>query len=141
VSTDRRPAAGAGPGRLLALLGLMPAGLLLGLVAAFYPQASTSIGPLDLPWGLLLACTIVAVGIRLAAVLLRSRLAGVLVVLGWLIGSVAAAVPTPDGDLILAADWQTYAYLGASLLLGGFLVALPLPTRGENAAQGAGSTS
>ncbi|MBU6146837.1 MAG: hypothetical protein KGP10_01535 [Actinomycetales bacterium] len=119
------PTAGPTAGRLILLLLLMPGGFLLGLVMGFYPQAIVRIGPVPLPWGLVLSIVVVALAVRLPVRLLRTRLAGVLVLIGWGIASIALALPTPDGDLILADGWQTYAYLTAGVLLGGFLVALP----------------
>lgn len=81
------------------------------------------LGPVPIPLSIPAA---VAGNLALPALALRltsSRIVGVLPVLGWLVVAVVAALPRPEGDLIVTGSLRGLAFLLLGAVAGAYAVA------------------
>jgi len=87
------------------------------------------LGPVPIPLSIPAA---VAGNLALPALALRltgSRLVGILPVLGWLAVAMLAAVPRPEGDLIVTGSLRGLAFLLLGAVAGAYAVAQVLVSR------------
>lgn len=114
------------------LLGLLATvGAVTGVVGAFVHEFSAEVAGIGLPVGLLLALGPAAAVYVLAGWLLRSRLAVLAPGTGWLLPVLVMSVPSPEGDLVVAANPAGYAFLLGGSVLIGLAVALPYGSLGR----------
>ena len=114
-----RPAGRSATVATLVLVGLLAGGLLLGAVLAFWQAARTVIGPVTIPWGLLIALGAVVVAVRAGVNASRSRWGGAAVFTGWLLATIAFATQTPwAGDVVITSGGRQVAYLLVGVVLG-----------------------
>lgn len=106
------------PWRVALALAWLAAGLLLGLVAGFLQAARTTILGITWPWGLLVALGLLLVLIRASIEAQRSRGAGWLVFAGWLAMTLALAIESPWGDLVISSGGRQLAYLFGGVVVG-----------------------
>ena len=93
--------------RLLVLVGLGLLGVVLGLVGAGVIALERRVGPVVVPWGLILAVLGVACTVRGAAWFVGSRRGAVAVLLGWLVPTIAFSAVNPGGDVVLTDQPDT----------------------------------
>lgn len=109
--------------RLLFLIG----GALVGSVCAIVQAGRLSVGAMSLPWGLVLSLAALVTLTRAASWFDRSRIGGVLFFIGFLVMTLAAALPGPGDDLVLSSGSRQMAYLGLCAVLGAMSAQWPLP--------------
>ena len=111
---------------IAATIGFAVLGLLLGAVLAFWQAARFSIGPVTIPWGVVVAVIVLLAVIRIAVTAVGSRWAGAAVLAGWLVATVALATRTPwAGDLIISSGTRQLMYLLAGVVAGAAAASLP----------------
>lgn len=106
-------------------VGLVAAGLVLGLVGSVVSAARVVVGGVTVPWGLVLTAATVVAAVRAASWTLGSRRAGAAVMVGWFVATAAVLALSPGGDVLMPDVPRTYAYLVATGFLG--LVAASWP--------------
>jgi hypothetical protein len=109
------------------LIGSPLLGALLGLTGAFVHASRTPVLGVTVPWGVVLMVAAVLATTRAAVVLAGTRIAGVLLLAGWLVITVLAAVSTTAGDLPVQATWRSLAYLILTPMIGSALVVARAP--------------
>lgn len=118
-------------GPALAIIGFLLAGLLLGTLLAFWQAGRAQLGPIPLPWGLILSWLLLILGVRVGISLTGTRWAGAAVFVGWLLATIAFATATPwAGDLIISAGARQFAYLLGGVVLGSAAASIPRSHRG-----------
>ncbi len=106
-------------GLIIATVGFLLAGGLLGAVLAFWQAARTTVGPVTIPWGAITAVILLIAVIRIAVNALDTRWAGAAVFAGWLIATIALATQTPwAGDLVISSGGRQLAYLLGGVVAG-----------------------
>ncbi len=101
-------------------------GALLGAVLAFWQAARLTLGPVTIPWGVVVAVVVLLVVIRIAVQALGSRWAGAAVLGGWLVATIAFATRTPwAGDLIISSGTRQLVYLLVGVVAGAAAASLP----------------
>jgi len=120
---------------VLTYLGLLLAGIVLGLFGAVVMASRITVRGVTVPWGLILSLVTVLACVRGAAWLVGSRRGAALVGLGWVLPTLAFATTNPGGDILLPDLTRTYVYLIGSALLVVASVALPLPRGAAQAAE------
>ncbi len=117
-------------GRVLAHVGLVLVGLLVGVVGAFVQAVRfvwlTPWGAVVVPWGAALAVLVVVLTTRGAAWAVGSRRGGWLLLGGWLVGTLVLGTPSPSGDIALADGVRQYGYLIAGVTLGAAAATFPM---------------
>lgn len=120
---------GAGPSRgwlIGATIGFGVLGTLLGAVLAFWQAARFTVGPVTIPWGVVVAVIVLIAVIRVAVRAGGSRWAGAAVLAGWLIATIVLATRTPwAGDLIISSGTRQLIYLLAGVVAGAAAASLP----------------
>lgn len=109
-----------------ALLLLLPAGFVLGVLGAFLQEHRITIGSIDIPWATFLVIAALIASIRAVSLNLGTRLAGALLYAGWLIATALLALPNPSGDLVFTNDVGALSYLLAGSVLGAAAAVWPL---------------
>ena len=94
-------------------------GALLGLFGAPAAALRTTVHGLTIPWGAILVVVTLGVCVRGASYWMRSKVAGALVTIGWILVTLAYTAFLPGGDVVLPDVPRTYGYL-----VGGFIVCL-----------------
>jgi hypothetical protein len=128
------PTRRAAPPSVLAYVGLLVGGIVLGLFGAVVVASRMFVRGVTVPWGLVLTLVTVLACVRGAAWLVGSRRGAALVGLGWVLPTLAFATTNPGGDILLPDLTRTYVYLVASAALVLLAVALPLPRGAAQAA-------
>ena len=123
------------PPSVLTYVGLLLAGIVLGLFGAVVMASRISVRGVTVPWGLVLSLVTVLACVRGAAWLVGSRRGAALVGLGWVLPTLAFATTNPGGDILLPDLTRTYVYLIGSAVLVVASVALPLPRGAAQAAE------
>ena len=117
-------------GRVLAYVGLLLAGAVLGVLGAFVQADRTVVptpwGPVPVPWGVVVVLVALCAVIRGAAWAAGRRSAGWLVFAGWLVATFAMATESPSGDLAIAEGGRQWLYLLAGVTLGAASATFPL---------------
>jgi hypothetical protein len=94
-------------------------GALIGLFGAPAAALRSSVHGVTIPWGAIFAVIALGVCVRGASYWMRSKVAGALVTIGWIIVTLAYTALLPGGDVLLPDLPRTYGYL-----IGGFIVCL-----------------
>jgi hypothetical protein len=90
------------------------AGFMVAGVAALVSRVELELGPIRLPWGLVLAVAGSASLVVLARAL--GRAAGIAAAGGWLLGLFYVISTRPEGDYVVAKDALSYTFLVLSVL-------------------------
>ena len=94
-------------------------GALIGLFGAPAAALRSSVHGVAIPWGVVLVVVTLGVCVRGASYWMRSKVAGALVTVGWILVTLAYTALLPGGDVVLPDAPRTYGYL-----VGGFIVCL-----------------
>ena len=111
--------------RVLAYLGCLMAGLVIGIAGAFLQGARFLVGGATVPWGLVLALVALLVLVRAGIEVTRSRWGGWIVLLAWIATTVAFAAELPSGDLVISAGGRQMAYLLGGVIVGAAAATVP----------------
>ena len=118
-------------------LGLVLGGLLLGATGAVVQAATVTVAGRDLPWGLAATLATLAVVVRGAVWLRRSRLGGAVVAIAWVVATLMLAQSGPGGDVLLPEGWHSQVYLVGGVVVAAVAAGWPLPA-GTGARRSAG---
>jgi hypothetical protein len=111
---------------IVGTIGFAVLGTLLGAVLAFWQAARLTLGPVTIPWGVVVAVVVLLVAIRIAVHALGSRWAGAAVLAGWLVATIVLATRTPwAGDLIISSGTRQFIYLLVGVVAGAAAASLP----------------
>lgn len=111
--------------RILAYLGCLLAGLVIGIAGAFLQGARVLLVGATIPWGLVLALVALLVLVRAGIEVTRSRWGGWIVLLVWIATTVAFAAELPSGDLVISAGGRQMAYLLGGVIVGAAAATVP----------------
>lgn len=111
--------------RVLAYLGCVIAGLIIGVAGAFLQGARLIVGGVMIPWGLVLALVALLVLVRAGIEVTRSRWGGWIVLLVWIAATVAFAAELPSGDLVISAGGRQMVYLFGGVIIGAAAATVP----------------
>jgi hypothetical protein len=111
--------------RVLAYLGCVLAGIVIGVAGAFLQGARLIVGGVTVPWGLVLALIALLVFIRAGIELTHSRWGGWIVLLLWIAATVAFAAELPSGDLVISAGGRQMVYLFGGVVIGAAAATVP----------------
>jgi hypothetical protein len=106
-------------GQVSSGIAVLVGGALIGLFGAPAASLRTTIHGVTIPWGVILVVITLGVCVRGASYWMRSKVAGALVTIGWILVTLAYTALSPGGDVILPDITRTYGYL-----VGGFVVCL-----------------
>jgi hypothetical protein len=134
VDSEVLPRLESAPPSVLTYVGLLLAGIVLGLFGTVVMASRVTVRGVTVPWGLILSLVTVLACVRGAAWLVGSRRGAALVGLGWVLPTLAFATTNPGGDILLPDLTRTYVYLIGSAVLVVGSVALPLPRGAAQAA-------
>jgi len=98
-------------------------GLVAGALGSYAQQLS--VGPLELPLGVLLGGLLVAAVAVSVRVGLRTRLGSTALALGWFVAVVLASSPRREGDVLVAGDARGWGFLVAGTLVLALALAVP----------------
>ena len=126
--------------RVLAYLGCVLAGIVIGVAGAFLQGARLIVGGVTVPWGLVLALIALLVFIRAGIELTHSRWGGWIVLLLWIAATVAFAAELPSGDLVISAGGRQMVYLFGGVVIGAAAATVPPWDRLRNPSGGMPST-
>jgi hypothetical protein len=118
-------------GQWFTLILALPGGFLLGLMTGFLQACTFKLGSIPIQWGLVAALFLIWVAIRLPSYDVRTRWAGILVSLGWLIATVMLAIRTPAGAQALVGDTGSMVYIALGSMCVGVAAAWPLIYKDE----------
>jgi len=104
----------------------LPGGFLIGLITGFVQASKWTIGSVPIPWGIAASVFLIWVAVRLPSYEVRSRLVGLLVMIGWLIATIMLAIKTPAGDQVLVGDTQSLVYISIGAVTVGVAAGWPL---------------
>lgn len=111
---------------IVGVLGFAILGAVVGAVLAFWQAARLTLGPVTIPWGLVVAVVVLLVVIRISIRVLGSRWAGAAVLGGWLVATIVFATRTPwAGDLIISSGTRQLIYLMVGVVAGAAAASLP----------------
>jgi hypothetical protein len=113
-------------GQWFTLIFALPGGFLLGVMTGILQACTFKIGSIPIQWGLVAALFLIWVGVRLPSYDLRTRWAGILVSIGWLIATVMLSIKTPAGDQVLVGDTGSMVYIALGSVCVGVAAAWPL---------------
>lgn len=111
--------------KILAALGCVVVGLVVGLAGGFVQASRLIVGSVAIPWGAALVIIVLFFALRGAVWGFGSRVGGWLLFAGWLIMTVFLATESPSGDLALAAGGRQWVYLLAGVVLGAGAASTP----------------
>lgn len=111
--------------RVLAYVGCLLAGLLIGVAGGFLQGARFLVGAATVPWGLVVALVALLVLVRAGIEVTRSRWGGWIVLLAWIGTTVALAAELPSGDLVISAGGRQMAYLLGGVIVGAAAATVP----------------
>lgn len=111
--------------RGLIALASLAAGLLLGVVGAFFQAMRLSLFGWTVPYGLLLMLAFLLILIRSVIEAADVRWPGWLVYVGWLAATVVYAAELPSGSLVISAGGRQMGYLAGGVVLGAAAATVP----------------
>lgn len=131
--TESDPASPSGPRPTPLGVGsavvLVFGGVILGLFGGFLQAWTVPVAGLDLPVGLVLVLACLLAGIRALIHVFNSRRAGVIFFVGWVVTSVVLAIPTAEGDIVIAPDGLALVYLFLGVIAGSAAANIPARLR------------
>jgi hypothetical protein len=104
-------------------------GVALGTAGVVVQADRSSMLDRDLPWGLVLTLATVAIAVRGACWWARSRAAGAVVTIGWVVATLVLGTENAAGDILLPDDLRSKVYLVGGVALALLASAWPLPPR------------
>lgn len=111
--------------RVLAYLGCLLAGMVIGICGAFLQGARLLVDAVTVPWGLVVALVALVVLVRAAIEITASRWGGWIVLVAWIGVTVAFAAELPTGDLVISAGGRQMAYLLGGVIVGAAAATVP----------------
>lgn len=111
--------------RVLAYVGCLVAGAVIGIAGAFLQGARLVVGGTALPWGLVVALLALLLLVRAGVELSDSRWGGWIVLVTWIAVTVAFAAELPTGDLVISAGGRQMAYLLGGVIVGAAAATVP----------------
>lgn len=121
---DERARFGIGTAVVLAV-----GGVILGLFGGFLQAWTVSVLGFGFPVGLLLVLATLLACIRALIHAFTLRRAGVTFFLGWVVATVVLALPSGEGDIVIARSGWSMAYLFGGVVLGSAAANLPARLR------------
>jgi hypothetical protein len=115
----------------LRISGLTIVGVLVGVTGAFIHSAAVDVGPVSVPYGLVLAVVGVAALLVMAHLVARTRVGVGAVAAGWLLPVVVLSQARPAGDVVIASDTIGMVFLFGGVVLVGLGLGLP-PHRNDD---------
>lgn len=112
---------------------LLLGGVVLGLFGGFLQAYTVPLAGVDVPVGLIFVLATVFACLRAVIHLFDKRRAGVLVLVGWLVATVALALPGPGGDIAIGANALALIYLFGGVIAGTAIVNVPAHLRPSQA--------
>ncbi len=123
-----RSAVGIGTAVVLAL-----GGVVLGVFGGFLQAWTFPLGGVVVPVGFVLTLGCLVACIRALIHAFDTRKAGIAFFLGWVVSSVLLALPTSEGDIVIARDGLAVAYLFGGVVLGSACANVPARLRPPDA--------
>lgn len=117
------------PARIAAFAGLLLGGFVFGVIGAFVQADRIVIegdSTIVIPWGVVVVLLALVAVIRGGAWLVRARLGGAMVFIGWIAATLLLAVESPSGDLALSSGGRQMAYLLIGAILGAGAATFPI---------------
>ena len=108
---------------------LAVAGVVLALFGGFLQAWTVAVAGWSVPVGLVLTLATLVVTIRALVHTFQTRRAGVAFFVGWVVVSVLLALPTPGGDIVIAANTLALVYLFGGVVVGSMAANLPVRLR------------
>lgn len=105
------------------------AGVVLALFGGFLQAWTVTVFGWSAPLGLVLTLATLVVTIRALVHTFQTRRAGVAFFVGWVVVSVLLALPTPSGDIVIAANTLALVYLFGGVVVGSMAANLPVRLR------------
>lgn len=118
-----------GPARIAAFAGLLLGGFVFGVIGAFVQADRLVIegdSTIVIPWGVVVVLLALVAVIRGGAWLVRARLGGAMVFIGWIAATLLLAVESSSGDLALSSGGRQLAYLLIGAILGAGAATFPI---------------
>jgi hypothetical protein len=119
-------------GQWITLVLALPGGFLLGLLTGILQACTFKVGSIPIQWGIPAALFLIWIAVRLPSYDVRTRWAGILVSIGWLIGTVMLAIRTPAGAQVLVGDTGSMVYIALGSVCVGVAAAWPLIFKDES---------
>lgn len=104
-------------------------GVVLGLFGGFLQAWTVPVAGLRIPLGLVLVLACLIASIRALIHAFDARRAGAIFFIGWAVISVVLALPTSEGDIVIARDGLAIAYLFSGVVMGSAAANLPARLR------------
>lgn len=108
---------------------LLLTGGAIGLFGGFLQALTVQVAGLALPVGAVLVIGTLVASIRAAVHLFDRRLAGVLLLVGWVVVSVLLSVEWPGGDVVISRSAAALVYLFGGVVLASAAANLPARLR------------
>lgn len=105
------------------------AGVVLGLFGGFLQAWTVPVLGWAAPVGLVLVLATVVACIRALVHAFGTRRAGVAFFVGWVVVSVLLALPTSEGDIVIAGNPLALVYLFGGVVIGSMAANLPVRLR------------
>ena len=106
------------------ILGLI-AGLIMGLACAFIQAERTIIGDITIPYGFVLALSIIVLMQLWLARALQSRLAAIGLALGWVVVTLILGGLLHKNEVVITSTWYSKVYVFGGAIILGMVSALP----------------
>jgi len=104
----------------------------ISMVSGFAHANLVVLAGTKIPYGLPLALILCIVSVLWLNRLFGTRLAGLVVLVNWVITTLQLAIESPNGDVVLAATWYSSTYVIAGAILVSAAAVLP-PMRAQDA--------
>jgi hypothetical protein len=115
--------------RVIRVAALVLIAVVVAVAGAFVHAATARMGPVPLPYGLVLALLGLAALLWLTHAAARTRLGTALVAAGWLLPVVVLAQGRAAGDVVIPGDPRGLAFLLGGVLLIGVALGVPVKRR------------
>jgi len=106
------------------ILGLI-SGSIIGLACAFIQAERTTIGNITIPYGFVLALSIIVLMQLWLGRALQSRLAAIGLALGWVVVTLILGGLLHKDEVVIASTWYSKAYVFGGAIILGMVSALP----------------
>ena len=107
------------------LLVLVLLGALVAAVGTFLQAARLGLGPVDVPYGVVVSLALTAAVCLAGGLATGSRSGALAAAAGWLLVLVLSLAPGPGGDVVLPARPLSYVWLLGGVVLVGMTLAAP----------------
>jgi len=100
-------------------------GAMFAAIAGFVAADRFQVGPVTVPWGLVLVLATLVAVLRALALITGSRLAPWAFGVGWLAVTYVFSTPSAGGDLVLSDSTRSVVYLFGGVIAVGVVAMLP----------------